>query len=33
MRAGILGVSNMPLALCSAVLSIVLGVALGLTGD
>ena len=33
MRAGILGVSSVPLARCSTVLSIVLGVALGVTGD
>ena len=33
MQAGILGVSTVPVARCSTVLSIVLGVALGVTGD
>ena len=33
MRAGILGVSIVPVARCSTVLSMVLGVALGVTGD
>ena len=33
MRAGILGVSSVPLALCSTGLSLVLGVVLGVTGD